>query len=218
MTTQNIVLLSASIPTGIIALVGWLFRTYITESLKRDLERTKSELDHDLETHKKELNVSRFRYERIHEKRLEVLIQLYEKLAETDIALDILTSEFKEGSSFEEIDEKEKADFKKSAESLNDMWQFYYKNKVLFKEELCSQIDEIIGKYRHMFYNFKYRYGTKNKTNISDAQMSILERRFNETREIKDELPRLLEQIDKLFKQEIGLLSTHSEGGDQKDS
>jgi hypothetical protein len=205
MSITYVVLLSASIPTGLIALVGWLFRTYITEHLKRDLEQTKSNLNHELETHKRDLSISRFRFERIHEKRLEVMIEFYEKLALTDMSLETLTAEYKKGSSHEAIKEQEKEDFKKSAESMNDMWLFFYKNKVLFKEDQCDQIDEISRMYGNIFRNFKYRFGAIQQNNISDDLLKVLKSQFDETRELKEKIPKILKSIGESIKNDLGI-------------
>lgn len=140
-----------------IVVLGWLARSLIVHTLKRDLETHKLELKAELDaTYRRAiaeleavLRISERQLSKLHERRFEVLESLYKKMAAVfqDAATFLSPLEFEGGPS--------KDDFrKKLVESLGDFLQFYRQNKIFFSRETVAKIDALVESIRKPALSF----------------------------------------------------------------
>ena len=190
--------------------VVWLFRSWISERLKGEI---KSEYDMKLEVHKAELKASSdieieklrselgrialehgVKYTALHEKRGEVLAELYRRIRAYTKATSQFSAEFEfEGDS----DKNELA--KIASEKSSEFRSFYLENKIYFTSEVCEKIDELWNQSWDVIRKFGFWLNRNNENKKLDAWEKAAD--FS-----RENLPLLLESIEDEFREILGVI------------
>ncbi|NLI15482.1 MAG: hypothetical protein GX409_04265 [candidate division Zixibacteria bacterium] len=159
----------------IIAAVSWLARSIVLSIISKDLESYKAKLimenEKSIELLKFDLRNKALEYEikfgKLHDKRAEVIAEIYSKLAEAIYT----TTSFVSPTEFEgEPSKQEKA--KAASKAIWELWRYFQKNKIYISEPISLQVDNLIEKIRKPALEFaffvnpeieKSDYGQKNK-------------------------------------------------------
>ena len=137
--------------TIIIAAVAWLTKSIITHFLSKDVEnfkiKIKAETDRNIEELKSALKMTALehevRFRRLHEKRAEVIAEIYKKMIDAHFA----TSSFVARGEYEnEPNKKEK--FKILEEKISEFLEYYGKFKIYLNTDLCEGIEKFAQELR----------------------------------------------------------------------
>jgi hypothetical protein len=182
----------------IIALISTSVATYaVLALLSRSL--LKSFLDKDLEKFKNELATQQFMFQKrfslIHEKKAEVLGELYARLDRTERALVDLTSRFQLN------DGRTQKDKKAETSAIGKEFSDYYSTKKIYLDEsLCNKIEEIQKILHEAWIAFDtsqdgsgYKDDTTGLWKYSEAM-------------VKEKFPPLKKQLEEQFRKELGII------------
>lgn len=187
--------------TGIGGALTYLLKTLGKQFMDQNLEIHKMQLNQQLESHKAELELINLKQSRLHDKRIETIQELYEKLTEFYMDLDTLIRwKNVTGLSDKEIKKQQFEEANKTFESGSKFCRYYLINKLYFSKEMCATIDEIIKEMRSCQYDLTIQYQWMNLS--ADLQMSS----FRQAKEkLEKDVPMLKEQIETKFREILGV-------------
>ncbi|MFN5170719.1 MAG: hypothetical protein ACK5DD_13940 [Cyclobacteriaceae bacterium] len=112
------------------------FKSFEKElDLKADIYKT--ELDKDLELYKKDLNLDLTKREKLHERRLDILGELYTKLVDLDFAMMELVQIFK--TVVDDFDDEERERIDKAGAAYNEFFKILQRKiKFTFDRRLVT--------------------------------------------------------------------------------
>ncbi|MEW5980140.1 MAG: hypothetical protein AB1898_30465 [Acidobacteriota bacterium] len=139
--TQQIVALIFT-PAAVIAVFAYLARRLLDTQISKDLETFKAQLDRALFEHKT-------RYSLVHEKRAQVIGELYGKIARTASRLAGLIHIFQPGGGPSLTDKKIQV-----AQAAQDMQDHFNENQIYLADSTCSKVEEIIDLLHSVFVTF----------------------------------------------------------------
>ena len=157
MEAWQTILLALGGNVALLAVLGWLSKSFVSQLLAKDIEGFKAalkseseaasqKLRHDLEKATIEHQV---RFSKLHEKRAEVIAELY----------SLLVQAYRDISSFvspmEWAGEPNKQE--KYATAMNcvaDFYRYFDKHRIYIPEDLCAQIDEFVQEMRKKAIGF----------------------------------------------------------------
>jgi hypothetical protein len=131
----------------LLAVLGWLSKSFVSQLLAKDIEafkyNLKSESEAELQKLKYDIEKSVIEYQqkisRLHEKRAEVIAETYGALAQCYRDMNALI--FPYGSIAWEKHEK---DFENAMDSVHAFFSLFNKYRIYLPEELCSKIDKFV--------------------------------------------------------------------------
>lgn len=187
--------------TGIGGALTYLLKTLGKQFMDQNLEIHKMQLNQQLESHKAELELINIKQSRLHDKRIDTIQELYEKLTEFYMDLDTLIRwKNVTGLSDEEIKKQQFEEANKTFESGSKFSRYYLMNKLYFSKEMCATIDEIIKEMRSCQYDLTIQYQWMNLS--ADLQMNS----FKQAKEkLEKQVPMLKEQIETKFREILGV-------------
>ena len=142
---------------ALLAVLGWLSKSLVSQLLAKDIEGFKvalqseseaatQKLRHDLEKATIEHQV---RFSKLHEQRAQVIAKLYKLLVEAHWKSSSFVSVIDwEG----EPNKQEKYNI--AMKSVGDFYQFFEKQRIYLPEELCEDINELIELMRKQAISF----------------------------------------------------------------
>jgi len=130
---------------------AWLIRTVLADRMSRDAETFKMRLKADGDTEIERLKSSlqliavehQVRFSKLHEKRAEVIAELYERLVDT---FWVGTHFMLTGANPSEQDRREK--YNKTLERINDFALFVDTHRIYLPEGICTQLDQYVDDVR----------------------------------------------------------------------
>lgn len=190
---------------GIFTVMGvaltYLLKTLGKHFMDQNIEIHKMQLNQQLESHKAELELLNVKQSRLHDKRIETIQELYEKLTEFYVDLDTLIRwKNVTGLSEQEIKKQQFEEANKTFESGSKFSRYYLMNKLYFSKEMCVTIDEIIKEMRSCQYDLTIQYQWMNLS--AELQMNS----FTQAKEkLEKDVPMLKEQIETNFREILGV-------------
>jgi hypothetical protein len=190
---------------GVFSAIGtgitYLLKTLGKQFMDQNLEIHKMQLNQQLQSHKAELDLINVKQSRLHDKRIETIQELYEKLTEFYLDLDTLIRwKNVTGLTEEQIKQQQFEEANKTFESGNKFTRYYTMNKLYFSVEMCEKIDEIIKEMRSCQYDLTIQYQWMNLS----AEMTMDS--FKKAREkLEKEVPKLKQQIENEFREILGV-------------
>lgn len=198
-TTQ--LLWNLGVFTAIGGALTYLIKTLGKHFMNQNLEIHKMQLNQRLESHKSELELINVKQSRLHDKRIETIQELYEKLTEFYLDLDTLIRwKNVTGLSDEEIKKQQFEEANKTFESGSNFNKYYLMNKLYFSKEMCVTIEQIIKEMRYCQYDLTIQYQWMNLS--ADLQMNSLKQAKEK---LEKEVPMLKEQIETKFREILGV-------------
>ncbi|MBI5913525.1 hypothetical protein HY839_03770 [Candidatus Azambacteria bacterium] len=139
----------------------------------------------------------KFKFESIHERRLEVIEEAYSKLKLVNRSFRSLTAPLQEVGDLSES-EKEK-DFVSKA---NDMFIYLDTKKLFFSSEEQKNIDIITNKFFETWNSYRYKNDIKNDPGSQKEITRLYKEIWDST---SKEMPGLILSLEKIFKKALGL-------------
>ena len=196
----------------LVAGIAWVFRSLGKQYIDRrfaayqnELDKTSQQyrlsLDRDLEKYRSELNLEYLKHSRIHERRLEVISQLYRLLVLMDKSMNQLTALIRVGTG-EDWDDRRQREMEEAINAYNSFLDYFSENRILLSQETCSLIEELKEEYHK-----SYRLSTFNDRFKSFGDS---ERAFQMTDEaydkIRDQVPPLRQKLEDEFRKQLDAL------------
>jgi len=128
-------------PAAVLAAVAWIARRLLDRSIDRDLERYRNELELGRIEYQTKLSV-------VHERRAQVIGELYEKLSDAHFALGRLTTPVQ----FDTRPYKERR--KDSAEGCSGFMDYFPRVRIYLDADICDKLDEVVTVIRKVFALF----------------------------------------------------------------
>ncbi len=214
METWQTILLALGGNAVLLAVLGWLSKSLVSQLLTRDIETFKANLKSESEAEilklKFDIEKSVIEYQqkisRLHEKRAEVIAETYGALVQCWHDTNALIFPF-DNTEWEQY----KEGYDSAMNSINTFFELFNKCRIYFPEELCEKIDEFVMELRaHAIMYFESlirddkltRAGTKNdelKDKIDEAIQSARKFMDVESKSIK---ARLEEELRMLMEEE----------------
>jgi hypothetical protein len=208
----NSILKDIGFVTIISGFITWLIKSlgesYINKNqknyeqkLQNETEKFKLSLNQTFEKYKSELHFFSEKANKLHDKRIERIEELYYMLNDFHNDMQSLISwKIVTGMTREEIQQQEFDNVKNAEASGNKFLLYYIRYKLYFSNETCNLIDEIIGLLRdsHADFSFKFIFG-----NIS-AEMEY-ENVKKATERIRVKVPEIKVKLEENFKKIIGV-------------
>ncbi|WP_298537031.1 hypothetical protein [uncultured Algibacter sp.] len=199
---------------AIAGMIGYLTKRIIEQILNKDLEKFKTELeaqnqiaklnfDKEMESYKSDLNLLSSRQSLLHEKRSEIILELYQKLVSLHNSMLDMTARMRNvtGKDQATIQKEELERITKTGELGNDFFNYYQTNKIFFTANICELIEEIQNGLResHSDYSFKHLWGLPHSEMTHDMAIKANEK-------VKDEIPKLMSKLENEFRKSIGVI------------
>jgi hypothetical protein len=166
--------------------------TRIEQSVKEDfnnkLELLRADLSKDNISHQIE-------YSYLYQKRAEATVELYQKLQELHSAMSEWTAKVK--LIYEDGEKENQIKLKNANDAITSFRNFYYKHKLFFDKDFCSEIESIFHEYWDKGWEYAYKIGRiksgQLNSEIYDSfskELSIISDEF------QNQIPKRLEKIE----------------------
>jgi hypothetical protein len=119
----------------------------------------KTGLEKELEIYKSELSIAHHKQEKLHEKRLDVLTELFKRLVVLNRNMKEMTAMMK--PVIEDFDKEENERINKTGISYNDFVIFYSDHEIFFNEKTCELIDNLVKVYFESLWEYSYERNFK---------------------------------------------------------
>jgi hypothetical protein len=192
---------------GIIGLVVWLIKELISRSANRKFESYKSEieqrtrefqstLDSKLEAYKSELTLANFKATQLHQKRLNVILELHQKMIELSRTMHEMTAFLK--PIIEDAEKEESERIKGAGDAYNEFMKFFFDHKIYLPKEIADKIEEIRSGYFDSYseYTFGRRTGIKSEFTFEKSKAA--------SKIVREKLQPAIEEIESEFRHLIG--------------
>lgn len=179
--------------------VVFVLRKILELMINRDIEKFKSELERESASHK-------IRYEYLHEERMLVIKNTYQKLSKTyklvDVVMHLFWSDSTDNAKMEEdVSNKIKIEtIIRVAASVNELKDYFEENRIFLDEEMANQIDSVIKDLSKLWNEDlllgDIRYcSSKNSLNVWN----------DEWEHLKVKIPKIKSQLEVKFRSIIGI-------------
>lgn len=201
---------------GIVGVIGglltWLIKQLGQSYIDKNVKSYEQELNNKSELFKKDLNQSfeKFKSElaffaakanKLHDKRIDRIEEIYSLLVDFyNDMFNLISWKVDTGMTEEEKKKQEWDNVRKAGDAGNNFLNYYSKNKFYFNSDTCLLIDEIIKltKDSHNDLYSKYIFGT-----IS-AEIDF-EHFKSATKIIREKVPKVKEELEENFRKIIGV-------------
>ena len=188
--------------TAATLLIGYFIsRKYLAyeKELENSSEQFKNQLYFSLETHKITLEELYYKSSKLHDKRLEIISNLYGVIVDLDMAMTSMTSLLKLVSGDKDKDDDdEKERIKNAGECYSKYQDYFSKNRIYFSLKTCELLDKLRVEYWDSFwdYTYKARFGGGDfKFNYGLAKKA--------SEKVQKDIPLVLEQLENDFRKII---------------
>jgi hypothetical protein len=166
--------------TLLISAAGWLTQSIIMHRLSKDVETFKSSLrEHEI------------RFSRLHEKRAEVIAELYSHLTDSVESIDLLYPSWAPINLLHD----EKKLIQMAHDKSYKLISYFDKNRIYFSEELVALIDIFAKDLREHVFRFElFKLDEKEKVNFDQAMKNV-----------KEQIPQAMKVIEAEFRILLGV-------------
>lgn len=174
----NSILQYLILPATIVGIISYFGKEIFNNYLNKKLELYKTDLDKAYYEHQ-------IKFSKLHEKRAEILHELYKKLTDAEISIKYLMSPIRFGKIDEEKLETE------TKEKLRSFINYFSYNEIFFSNDTCKKIESMIELIQTIWGNFELN--KMNLENIKEFPDDSVSERL-ELRERRKEIRKILEK------------------------
>jgi lipopolysaccharide export LptBFGC system permease protein LptF len=181
-------------PAAVIAGVTYLLKLYLESYSKRDLEKFRLQLNHELE---KSLFEYQTKFSFYHQRQTMVIAELYSLLVDASSKIHSLTHivQFSGEGSLKERK-------KNTADAYNKLVDYYSKNKIFIEKNICNKLDELIKLLRDALIEFDVAQGG-DKYEPDDSGLWI--KSFTT---IQEKVPPIKQELEEYFREIVSGITT----------
>src|ERR1700723_281609 len=185
----------------IIAAVSWLAKKLVSEAMARDTEKFRIELkaaaDSQIERQKNELRMlaleHQVRFSKLHEKRAEVIAQIYKLMNQTTWAA--------QGFVYGDASDRKKAEFARS--TAIELREFFELHKLYLPNSVCIVLDQFIKKLSFLISLIKAFWIDVEFPN-ERMMLERNEKMLEAVKALETDLPRMQDLLEAKFRQLLG--------------
>lgn len=159
-----------------------------------------AELNSNLETHKAKLNIEHTQYLKLHEKRLEVMTEIYKRLAELDRTMYVMTAIMKPLVNDQTPEEQDAAHIAEANKAYIDFQTYYLNHKIFFNESNCELLEKLKESYWDSLWDGSTRHRMGNisfKHNYEAAKQA--------SKTVREHIPPIKISLEKEFRLTLGV-------------
>lgn len=190
----------------ILALIGFLFRSIISQILSKDIENFKNKLQSEADI---KLAHTRYdlkciaiehevRFSTLHQKRAEIIAELYGLLSKASAQVKSFVSPMEWTG---EPDKNEK--YSIAMQSLKDLFSYFDQNRIYLPEYLCNSIDNFIEGLRVPTIKFSFYLGASNYD--EEALRKRKEAWIEAWEKVESNVPAARKALEKEFRSILGV-------------
>ena len=205
MSPFEIIIASIGGSAALFGIIGWLTKSLISQLLSKDIENHKSKLQYDSEIEltklKKEIEKTEFehqvRFSKLHDKRGEVLADLYKFLVESVWVTRSLASPAEWAG---EPTKNEK--YADAMNKLGEFFRFFDQHRIYIPKKLCPLIDEFIDKLRNPTIGLGIYFSIENPNeNTLKEKMDVWDKAWSSA---KNDIPKARQELEQEFRIILG--------------
>ena len=193
----------------LLAALGFLFKSLLSQMLAKDIEKFKTELkagaDVELERHKHTLQIAalehQVRFAKLHEKRALVVADLYKRFVAAYWAAHTYHQWFVPGGGPSEEDQANGA-----LQKLHEAYRFFETNRIFLAPTLTSELDTFFERAKTLTFKAQYFASIPNKT--EETAKHHHEARREGLDAFQKEFPVARQRLDTEFKKLIETTAT----------
>jgi hypothetical protein len=159
-----------------------------------------AKLNHDLESFKARLNIEHTQYLKLQEKRLNVLTDLYNRLANLDTNMRALTSPMKFLPENQTAEQQDKELMEASRSAYIKFREFYKNNKIFFSLNDCQLIDKLVEQYTSVLLD-----GTSRQRLGNSAHEINRESQLKAIETLHTHIPPIMTSLENEFRATLGV-------------
>lgn len=167
------------------------------EDLTKVEENVKHQFNTDIQNLKSRLERNNFVYQKIYEKKLDLLVELYQKLLFLYGYFCDWTAKIKPLPKDADIDIIETEQYQKVTDAMYEFKDFFLLNKIFFETELNQTIDHLFRDLWNKHFDYGYKSArVKDEHMDKDVRISFYKDLVAISDNIRDELPSKIEEIE----------------------
>ena len=176
------------------------FKAYELE-LKYKSNDYAHQLEKSLEDHRSKLSLVFTKASKLHDRRLEIISELYKKLVLLNQAMQTMTALWKLASEDKKADDAaENERIKNAGDKYSEFYSYYLENKVFFSIEICELLDSL----RNGYYDSYWDYTAKQRFGFTDFELNY-ENAKKASENVQEKIPPILNQLESEFRKMIGV-------------
>ncbi len=179
-------------PSVVVGALAWILRGVISQGFARDIEKYKAELEQQNFEHRE-------RFSTIHQRRAEVIANLYGKIARTKSVTADLVGIFQQGGQ-SLLQKKEKA-----SEVYNDMASYFYENRLFLPKTTAERAENLINTLKEILIEFDT--SQMGNDEYKPDPSGLWRQSYQK---LRDEVPPILEELEEEFKEILGFIENRS--------
>lgn len=198
----------------LIGAIAWVLKALGQDAISRRFKAYEKELDikskefqatlnADLETHKAHLNIEHTQYLKLHEKRLDVMAKVYEKVAELHRTMTVLTATIKPLPMGQTAEEQDSEHMEAAQKAYTDFRLYYENHKIFFNDNNCSLLDKLQEKYWDSLWD-----GTARQRLGKSAYEYSYESAKRASETISNQIPPIRQSLEREFRATLGVKNT----------
>jgi len=209
------VLLSTTAATLALAALAYFGKGTFGHYLARDLEKYKNQLSRELEAEKHQattelerrkrefdavLTERQTRFSLMHQKRAEIIAELYGRIPRADKAIKRMTALGRMESPDKEVERKKKEEeMAEAAKAYNELQDHFDRHRIFLGEQAAERCDQLLEHMRKAFFDFQYSKGVFTQGQIDHRKwVDAWER-------ITNEVPPVRAALEQDFRRILGI-------------
>ncbi len=186
LVAQNVGMFAAG--SGILAL---LIRSVLGSLLKKDIEKFKHDLSKVAFEHQ-------IRFENLHQKRADVIADLYGHIVESERAASSFLSPI-EMNGAPTKEEK----YNKAINSTIELFRYFDKNRIYLSDDLCEKVDKFVDELRGPIIDFSsYLDAPESNMNVMKEKREVWHESYTK---VKEDIPIARKALEVEFRKIIGM-------------
>ncbi len=186
-----------------IAAITFIVRNLAAQWMSRDIENYKAQHVHELEDYKKKLGSLQFehqtRYSLMHERRAEVISELYKLIVAARASIGDMTSLLQESTLDDEKEKQRKFEQRKRAENdFNEVRKFFDSHRLYLSRQASERADTALT----LMTDAIISYEIGNEPGSSRENRTALREAYDTMRK---SLPPVLDELESEFKNILGV-------------
>lgn len=217
METWQTILLAFGGNAALLAVLGVIGKSFLDKLIVRDTKQFESDLqaksDAAIEHLKNELQLKtiehQVRFSRLHDKRADVIAELYGFFVEALWDAEGFLSKFEWSG---EPNKKEK--YVTAMNKLTDLYRYFDKNRIYLPSELCGSLEELIMEVRSLVINFGVYFEFPSDSLNNSIQQEKREAWNAGWKAIKNQVPLARQSLENEFRSLLGaaaILATNTD-------
>lgn len=179
------------------------------QKIEQENELMKLNIDKELEGYKNKLEILRLEHQiqfsKLHEKRSEVLEEIYHKLFDLNQSMVDLTLFIR--PSLKDPTNEENELFLKTNQTFREFTTYYKKHKIYLTQETCIILDKLVRYYWTISVDTAEAKNAKNLVPLDHSYFQDAMKRYRDAfKELRDEVPKVLILLENDFRKILGVI------------